>query len=139
MRKVWVGCVPVAALAILLAVTATAQINKGKSRPLTTHTLMEKIVKPHHTAVSNGLKAEEVNWHHIAESVELLNESGHIMMADGRCPDKTWADACKTLQECSQVLLEKVEAEDLEGAQNALTALTGSCAACHKAHKSKKK
>jgi hypothetical protein len=46
-----------------------------------------------------------------------LNEAGHLLMEDGRCPDKDWAAATKTLRECSSVVLAKIADKDAEGSQ----------------------
>ena len=59
----------------------------------------------------------------------------HLLMADGRCPDKTWANAAKALREGTQQALAAIEQKDAEGAQAGFKAATASCAACHKAHK----
>ena len=141
MKKLLVVAVPMLALVAMLTIAATGpaegKVTKGESRPLKTKTLMGHVVRPNCGAVGKGLKAEEVDWDALLANAELLNECGHILMADGRCPDKTWADAAKTLQGCSAVLAEKIAAKDAEGAQGAFSAMTKSCAACHKAHKPK--
>ncbi len=131
----------VAAMFILAAVVTgpvQGKITEGDTRPLKTKTLMGKVVQPNCKAIGDGLKADEINWEALHANAELLNECGHILMADKRCPDGTWAGATKTLKECSAVLLTKIEAKDAEGAQGAFKAMTGSCGACHKAHKPKK-
>jgi len=74
-------------------------------------------------------------WEALATKAALLNEAGHILMADGRCPDGDWADAAKTLRECSAVVLKKIDQKDAEGAQIAFQAMTKACAACHKVHR----
>lgn len=129
-----------AALLLALAITgpATGQVTKGKSRLITTKQLMGGLVRPNCAALGGALKkqpADDEAWEAMATNAALLNEAGFLLMDDGRCPDKDWADAAKTLRECSGVVLEKVEAKDPEGAQAAFTALTKACAACHKAHK----
>jgi hypothetical protein len=79
-----------------------AQVTMGKSRPLRTHTLMEYVNKVHcgalKTALDGDLSNEEAR-DEAAEHAELLNEAGHILMADGRCPDADWAKAAKALQD----------------------------------------
>ncbi len=141
-KKVLIGGLPVVvtlAFAIVFSGSVQGKVTKGDSRPLTTHTLMEKLVRPHCGAIGKGLKAEEVDWESLRASTELLSETGHILMADGRCPDGTWAEASKTLRDCADALLKKIDAKDAAGASAAFKGLTGSCAACHKAHKPKKK
>ena len=124
-------CVPI------LTESVHGKVTKGETRPLQTKTLMGKVVRPHCAAVGEGLKAEQVDWDSLRANAELLNECGHILMADKRCPDATWAEATKTLRDCSGVLLTKIEAMDAEGAQGAFKAMTAACASCHKAHKPK--
>lgn len=53
-------------------------------------------------------------------------------MDDGRCPDKTWADAAKVLRETS---LKVLKTKKLDDANAAFKELTSACGACHKAHK----
>jgi len=124
-------------LAVVLTGPVQGKITQGETRPLKTKTLMGKVVRPNCAAIGAALKAETVDWDAVHANAELLNECGHIVMADKRCPDKVWADAAKTLRDCSGVLLTKVKAKDAEGAQGAFKAMTAACAACHKAHKPK--
>jgi len=126
------------ALAVLVAGSAQGKISEGETRPLKTKTLMGKVVGPNCSGIAEGLKAEKIDWAALHGNAELLNECSYIIMDDKRCPDETWAGASKTLRECSDVLLKKLEAEDAEGAKTAFKALTESCGACHKAHKPKK-
>jgi cytochrome c556 len=115
--------------------------DRGKTRPLTSHQLMEGLVKPQHTALTAALKdpgpADARAWKHAATNAALLNEAAHIMMADGRCPDAVWKDACKALDDNSQILLAKIEAKDAAGAREALGATTRACASCHAVHHKK--
>jgi hypothetical protein len=123
---------------IMMSLAAVGQVTKGKTRPLLTKQLMGGLVQPNCKSLGAGLKeapADDKAWEALATNTALLNEAGHILMADGRCPDGEWAGAAKTLQECSAVLLEKIDAKDAEGAQGAFKAMTAACAACHKAHK----
>jgi cytochrome c556 len=130
-----------AALAGLLALACQsgAQVKQGKTRPLLTKQLMAGMVKPNCAGLGEALKgsgpADDKAWDAAATQAALLNESAHIMMADGRCPDAVWAGACKTLQDASQEALEKIKARDAAGAQGAFAAVTKSCGACHTAHK----
>ena len=140
-----VGLVALLSLALIVAgfalsfESASAQITKGKTRAATTKQLMKGLVAANCGALGKALKAEETDWDEIALRAALLNEGGHLLMADGRCPDGEWAEGAKTVQKCSVVILKKVEAKDKEGVQSAFKALTsGGCATCHKAHKPKK-
>lgn len=128
----WVG-------GIILASQGDAQVKQGKTRPLKTKQLMAALVRPNCAAVGDALKgagpADDKAWEVALTNAALLNESGHVLMADGRCPDGVWAGASKTLQDCSQVLVAKLEAKDAAGAREAMSALTKSCGTCHAAHK----
>ncbi len=137
MKKCLLVGVPLLAVT-MLSLAAVGQVTKGKSRPLLTKQLMGGLVQPNCKNLGAGLKeapADDKAWEALATNAALLNEAGHVLMADGRCPDGEWAQAAKTLQECSEVLVGKIEAKDVEGAQGAFKAMTAACAACHKAHK----
>jgi hypothetical protein len=137
MKKFLLVSLPLLAIATF-SFTAIAQVTKGKSRPLLTKQLMSGLVAPNCKGLGAGLMeapTDDEGWAKLATQAALLNEAGHILMADGRCPDADWAGAAKTLRECSAVVLKKIEAKDAEGAQGAFKAMTKSCAACHKAHK----
>ncbi|MBC8351133.1 MAG: hypothetical protein H8E66_04055 [Planctomycetes bacterium] len=137
MKKCLLVALPLLAMT-MLSLAAIGQVSKGKTRPLLTKQLMGGLVQPNCKNLGGGLKeapADDKAWAALATNAALLNEAGHILMADGRCPDAEWAGAAKTLRECSEVVLAKIEAKDAEGAQGAFKAMTASCAACHKAHK----
>lgn len=113
-----------------------ADEGKGKSREATHHQLMEGLVGPQCQSLGKELKADNVDWKKVALHAALLNECGHLLMADGRCPDADWKQGATTMQECSKVLLAKVKDKDVEGAQQAFQALTsGGCKTCHAKHK----
>ncbi len=129
-----------AALLLTMVVTgpANGQVTKGKTRPLTTHQLMEGLVGPNCGGLSKALKAKPADakaWKKVATQAALLNEASYILMADGRCPDGVWAGAAKTLREGSAAVLKKIEAKDAAGAQAAFAGMTKACGACHKVHK----
>lgn len=146
MKKLLIGGTSLLCVAVLLMVAgtgpATGQVTKGKTRLLKTEQLMGGLVRPNCAALGDALKkkpADDKAWETLATNAALLNEAGYLLMEDGRCPDKTWADAAKTLRECSAVVLEKIDAKDAEGAQGAFNAMTKACAACHKAHRKPEK
>lgn len=124
---------------LVLAGQTSAQVKQGKTRPLATRQLMGSLVRPQCAALGDALKgsgpADDKAWEAAAANAALLNECGHILMADGRCPDAVWAGACKTLQDCSQAALTKIAAHDAAGTREAFGALTKACATCHAAHK----
>lgn len=134
-------CVLAAALLVgglIVADRADAQKTKGKSRAALTKQLMKGLVAANCGALKKDLDAAQPNWDDVALHAALLNESGYLLMDDGRCPDGTWAKAAKALQAASASVLEKAEKKDAEGAKAAFKELTsGSCAVCHEAHKPK--
>ena len=130
------------AIGMLSLSQGLAQVKKGKTRPMTTEQLMEAIVKPHMTALKKGLVESEPetdkDWKHLALSAALLNESSYILMADERCPDKIWADACtKDLREGSAAALKGIKDKDLEATMAGFKKAGASCKACHTEHKPK--
>ena len=135
------GMATVAALLLVLLVlndSSDAQVTKGKERPLTTKQWMQAVHKVHCGAIKKGLEAgpsDDEAWAEIALHAAMMNESSHVMLADGRCPDGVWADACKTLEAGSSQVLEAVEAKDAEAGLKAFGAMTKSCGECHSAHK----
>jgi hypothetical protein len=116
-----------------------AQKTKGKTRPAETKSLMKGVVQPNCAAIGGAIKgdgpADDKAWDKVALNAVVLNEMSFVLMDDGRCPDKDWANAAKTLRECSAKLLETAKAKDVAGTQAAFKGLTGACAACHSAHK----
>ncbi|MEQ1826420.1 MAG: hypothetical protein ABL921_10765 [Pirellula sp.] len=136
--KVVFKLVVLLAIVASLSVGATAQIKKGKTRPMATKQLMAGLVKPQSTAIADGIKAapaDDKAWTELAIKVALMNEVGYLLMDDGRCPDEVWANAAKAMREGTAAALEKIEAKDHAGVQEAMKAASASCGACHKAHK----
>ncbi len=136
------GLVLALSLGVLLTCqTADAQKTKGKTRPTETKYLMRGISQPNCAALAGLVKAagtgDDKVWEQITQHATLLNELGYLLMDDGRCPDKEWAGAAKTLRECSVKVLDAAKAKDLKEAQTTVKTLTGACAACHKAHRPK--
>jgi hypothetical protein len=126
-------------LAVLIAgQTAQAQKTKGKTRVAETFFLMRGINQPNCAALGKILKegpADNKGWMQVKLHASLLNEMGYLLMDDGRCPDKVWADAAKTLRECSAKVVEAAGKKDVETARTAFKQLLTACAGCHKAHK----
>lgn len=120
---------------------AEAQKTKGKSRAAETKYLMRGLVQVNCADLSKALKnkpGDDKAWDALAQNAALLNEAGYLLLDDGRCPDKDWANAAKTLQACSAKVLDAAKAKDADAAQTAFKGLTASCADCHKVHKPKK-
>ncbi len=128
------------ATAITLFVVQTpAQIKSGKERPLLTKSWMAGINQPHCARLGEILKsgpANEKEWAEAARHAEILNESGHVLMADSRCPDKVWADAATQLREGSAAVLSALHEKNATGAQSAFNnQLVKACGNCHETHK----
>jgi hypothetical protein len=137
-------CVTVAVMALglglwTLASDVDAQKTKGKARPAPTKSLMQGVVQPNCAAIGGLIKdagpKDDKAWDKVALHAVVLNEMSYVVMDDGRCPDKEWAAAAKTLRECSAKLMESAKAKDIPGTRAAFKGLTGACASCHKAHK----
>ncbi|MBM3840435.1 MAG: cytochrome c [Verrucomicrobia bacterium] len=132
-----------ATLTILLAVGGvTAQVKVGKTRPMKTAQWMKGVMKPHCTALKDGLNAgpsKDETWAELAVHAVLINEASYLLMEDGRCPDGVWANAAgKTLREGSAEVLKAIEAKDVAAAKTAFDQMTKACAACHDKHREKK-
>lgn len=123
---------------VLAAAQSVAQVKKGKTRPASTKALMNAWIGPTRAALDSELKVEPADdkaWAAIAAKAEVLNESGHSLMEDGRCPDAIWAAACKTLQDATSAMAVKAQAKDLAGTREAYGVFMTSCKSCHTAHK----
>ena len=123
----------------LVGISTMAAVKQGKTRILKTSQFMGGVIKPHCTAIKNALKegpADDDAWEELAMHAAVLNEASYTLMADGRCPDKVWADSVKTqLAAGSEAVAKAAEAKDVEAAREGFKTLTASCKACHKAHK----
>lgn len=132
------------AATLALAVAGTlgwAQIQKGKTRPLETKIFMKTVNGPHCSTLAKQLKAgitDDAGWQEAATHAQMLNEAGFVLMADGRCPDKVWADASKDLSEGSAAVLQAVNAKNAADANAGLQKVLGSCKSCHAVHRMKK-
>jgi hypothetical protein len=126
-------------LAILLIGSgAEAQKTKGKTRSAETKFLMRGVNQPHCAALGKLLKdgpADDKAWETALCHASILNEMSYVLMDDGRCPDKVWAGAAKTLRECSAKVIDATKAKNVDDARTAFKALTSACATCHKEHK----
>jgi len=121
--------------------SAWGEKTKGKTRAAETKYLLRGINQPNCAALAQLLKGEPADdkaRDTMACYVSLLNEMSYLLMDDGRCPDKDWAGAAKTLRECSGKVLQAAKDKDLDAARGAFKNLTGVCAACHKVHREKK-
>jgi len=121
---------------VLIGESAEAQKTKGKSRAALTKQLMKGIVSANCAQLKKAVDADQPNWEEISLRAALINEAGHFLMDDGRCPDDKWANAAKALQTDSAVILAATEKMDSAAAKAAFARLTlDGCGACHKAHR----
>lgn len=129
--------VVIAAVVVLHSSHAAAP--KGKTRAAETKYLMKGIAGSNCGALGKAFKeaapVDDAGWETLACHASLLNELSYVLMDDGRCPDKTWADASKSLREQSAAVLAAVQAKKFDDAQSAFKLMTGACGACHKEHK----
>jgi len=140
-NRVLITCIACAVVTASLLIPGVAQ-KKGKTRPLTSSQLMAGLVKPQLVVLQEGLKTapdDAAAWKKLATAAALLNESGHVMMADGRCPDETWKEACRIMDESSKKTLHLIEKQDAAGALESIGGIIASCKHCHTAFKYKKK
>ena len=111
-----------AVMILILGVQTSAQVKQGKERPLQTKSWMAEINQPHCARLGEILQSgpsSDKEWAEAARHAELLNEAGHVLMADGRCPDKVWADAATQLRDGSDAVLAALNAKNATGAQSA--------------------
>lgn len=118
------------------------QVSKGKTRPLETKVWMKTVNGPHCSTVAKMLKAgpaDDKEWGDVVTHAQMLSESGHVLMADGRCPDKVWADAAKQLQDGGAALAAAAASKNVDEARAALNnSVLVSCKSCHSVHRMKK-
>lgn len=138
MNKKLAGVAVVLAVAIaggLSYQSAQAAKAEEKKRAASVHYLMEGLVAPNNGALKKALNADEPNWKKVSLYAAMLNEAGHCLMDDGRCPDGEWKKGAEILQQQTVEILAKAKEKDLEGAKKALAGLGKGCGTCHKAHK----
>ena len=125
----------------LAVLSVSAQIQKGKTRPLETKMWMKAVNGPQCSNLAKLLKAgpaDDKQWAEVMMNAEMLNEAGHVLMADGRCPDKVWADAAKQLREGSEAVLKAAETQNTAEALSALNnSVLAACKSCHGVHRKK--
>jgi hypothetical protein len=118
-----------------------AQVKKGKSRVAETKYLMRGVVQPNCAGIGALLKdkdkgpADDKQWDQVVLFGEVLNEMSYVIMDDGRCPDKDWADAASTLRDCSAKIVEAGKAKNTDDLRTAFKGVLGSCTSCHKVYK----
>ena len=123
----------------VFAAAITAQVQKGKTQPLETKTWMKNVNGPQCSNLAKLLKAgpaDDKQWADVVMNAQMLNEAGYVLMADGRCPDKVWADATKMLKDGSAAILKAAESKNTAEAMTALNnSVLAACKSCHGAHR----
>lgn len=108
-------------------------------RPALIEHLMEEITKPNCASLGKLLKdagpSDDASWAAVVRHAAILNEAGHLLMQNGRCPDAAWAQACGKLREQSSRVIRAGTQKDIGQAREAFTGVTGACGDCHKAHR----
>jgi hypothetical protein len=123
--------------------TAAALAEDAKAPPqprvATIKVIMSGIHAPHCGALGTLLKAEgpkdDKGWSEVALHAALLNESGHLLVENNRCPDGIWADAAAKLRDGTAGVFAAAGKKDLKAAQDSFTMVTAACAACHAKHR----
>lgn len=132
----WTLVVAAAIACVGLFLGPASAEKKKKTRICSTHDLMEGLVAPNCKALGGELKKDKTNFKAIAMRASLLNESGHVLMDGGRCPDKVWENATKALRENGAAIVASAKAKDLDAVKASFKKLTtNGCGACHKMHK----
>jgi len=137
-NKLFLCTAATSALLLIWGASGSAQIKQGKTRPLETKMWMKGVNGPHCSALKKVLDAgpaDDEAWAAAKMHAQLLNEAGHVLMADGRCPDAVWADASKQLREGSDAVLKAIEAKNVADARSSFQGVLGACKTCHGAHK----
>jgi cytochrome c556 len=140
-NKLFLSAVVIVGDLLVLGASVSAQVKQGKTRPLETKLWMKGVNGPHCSALKKVLDAgpaDDEAWSTAMQHAQILNEAGHVLMADGRCPDAVWADASKQLRESSDAVLEAIAARNVAEARSSFQGVLGSCKTCHGAHKPKK-
>lgn len=135
----------IAAAALLVAaasVQLVGQVAKGKTRPLETKIWMKSVNGPFCTNLGKILKAgpaDDKAWADVVLNAQMLSEAGHVLMADGRCPDKAWAEASQKLRDGADAVLKAAASKNTEEAMNHFNnSVLASCKGCHSVHRAKK-
>lgn len=127
---------------VLANVSLAQKAEDGPPRVAPVRFLMSGINNPNCAAIAELLKEEgpkdDKSWEQVAVHASVLNEAGHLLMQNNRCPDKIWADATGQLRNGAAAVYDAAMKKDLAAAREAFKTTTASCGACHAAHKDKK-
>lgn len=143
MKTVWAagaGILVMGTLAFLSIGAQAEEAPKGSpDRVAAIRHIMAGIHGPHCGAIGQLLKGEgpkdDKAWGEVLMHAALLNESGHLLMQNGRCPDGVWADATAALRKGTSGLFAAAGKKDLAAAQDSFKEVTTSCQSCHAKHK----
>lgn len=143
--RYWIAAASAALLAAALVVavprTANSQDEK-KERVAEIADFMAGIHKPSMENVASIFQTPpktDKEWAKVRRSAALLNESGHLLMQNDRCPDAVWAKACADLRAFTATYVEAATKKDLDGAKAACAKIAASCKSCHDQHREEEK
>ena len=125
-------------IAVVLPDTARSEDQKKEPRIARVSDIMSGIHKPAMKAVrsvSEKTPETDKDWEKVRLGAALLNESGHLLMQNKRCPDGVWAGSCADLRASTADLALAVEAKNLESARTAIDKIATSCKSCHAKHR----
>ena len=86
-------------------------------------------------AIKGDGPADDKAWQTLLTQAALLNEAGHLLMQNERCPDVVWSNAASSLRSASRQVALAARGQNLVDVKKAFGDLTKACGSCHKAHK----
>ena len=132
------GAVAVALSLMVVMPTDVSSQEDPDARVVEIKDIMAGIHKPAMDNVASIFKkAPETDeeWAKVALSARLINESGHLLMQNNRCPDAVWAKACSNLRAFTATYAKAAMKHDLAGAKAACAQIGASCKSCHDQHR----
>lgn len=135
----WVAAVCAVALVMTFAAQKATSQKAEDERAAEVKHLMKAISESNMKRLVGAVKGEEPDsdekWERIEASAAILNELGHLLMQNGRCPDATWAEATVKLRAGSAAAVKAAKAKDFAALRLTIPAIGGGCKQCHDAHR----
>ncbi len=137
----WVVAMTALSTASVVALSARVAVADDTKRVVSVKQIMQGLVKPNCGAIGGLLEdagpADDDAWGQVAMHAALLNETGHLLIQNNRCPSAVWADATRTLRGGAAKLADAAGKKDLAATRAAFKEATSACKTCHDEHKSK--